>query len=166
MENTSLDCFSISLWHSIPLIAIFCSQNWNFCVSMVFVYNGLKVDWLKINKLYLIPAILIPVQLKNNICLWRCIDFEIVLYHTLCLYVEYAVLCGIITWFVVHCFSSVHCTQCIVQIYCTLESHRVWWPSPVLVNTVNRYFVIYAAIKYTPLYWNSFIRIPLQTSMY
>ena len=22
----------------------------------------------------------------------------------------------IITWFVVHCFSSVHCTQCIVQI--------------------------------------------------
>ena len=94
MENASSGCFSISLRHSIPLIAIFCSQNWNFWVSVVFVYNGLKVDWLKINKLYIIPAILIPVQLKNNICLWRCIDFEIVLYHTLCLYVEYAVLCG------------------------------------------------------------------------
>ena len=46
-----------------------------------------------------------------------------------------------ITWLAVHCFSSVHCTQCIVQIQCTRESRRLRSPPPFLVNTVNRYFV-------------------------
>ena len=32
---------------------------------------------------------------------------------------------------------------------------------PFLVNTVNRYFMIYAAMKYATFYWNSFIWLPL-----
>ena len=31
--------------HSIPLITKFCSQNWNFWASAVFVCNGLEVIW-------------------------------------------------------------------------------------------------------------------------
>ena len=67
----------------------------------------------------------------------------------------------IITWLAVHCFSCVHCTQCIVQIQCTRESRRLRSPPPFLVNTVNRYFVIYVAMKCATFYWNNFIWLPL-----
>ena len=50
---------------------------------------------------------------------------------------------------------TVHCT-----IQCTLESRRLWSPSPFLVDTVNRYFVIYAAMKYATSYWNNYIWLP------
>ena len=66
-----------------------------------------------------------------------------------------------ITWLAVHCFSSVHCTQCIVQIQCTRESRRLRSPPPFLVNTVKRYFVTYAAMKYATFYWNNFIWLPV-----
>ena len=67
----------------------------------------------------------------------------------------------IITWLAVHCFSCVHCTQCIVQIQCTRESRRLRSPPPFLVNTVNRYFVTYVAMKCATFYWNNFIWLPL-----
>ena len=51
---------------------------------------------------------------------------------------------------------TVHCT-----IQCTLESRRLWPPQPFLVNAVNRYFVIYAILKYATFYWNNFIWFPL-----
>ena len=41
-------------------------------------------------------------------------------------YLPFGVLLGIITWFAVHCFSSVHCTQLIVQLQCTLETLNMW----------------------------------------
>ena len=68
---------------------------------------------------------------------------------------------SVITWLAVHCFSSVHCTQCIVQIQYTRESRRLRSPPPFLVNTVNRYFVTYAAMKYATFYWNNFIWLPV-----
>ena len=46
-----------------------------------------------------------------------------------------------ITWFAVHCFSGMHCTQCIVQ-YNALWKAVVCDHPHVLVSTVNRYFVI------------------------
>ena len=67
----------------------------------------------------------------------------------------------IITWLAVHCFPSVHCTQCIVQIQCTRGSCRFRSPPPFLVNTVKRYFVTYAAMKYATFYWNNFIWLPV-----
>ena len=75
--------------------------------------------------------------------------------------VHLKMLSHIITWLAVHCFSSVHCTQCIVQIQCTRESCRLRSPPPFLVNTVKRYFVTYAAMKYATFYWNNFIWLPV-----
>ena len=34
----------------------------------------------------------------------------------------------LITWLAEHCFSSVHCTECIVQIQCTLEGRHLRSP--------------------------------------
>ena len=69
------------------------------------------------------------------------------------LYIAASAVLTFITWFAVHCFSSVHYTQCI------LESRRLWPPPPFLVDTVNRYLVLYAAMKYAVFYWSNFIWI-------
>ena len=59
---------------------------------------------------------------------------------------------------------TVHCT-----IQCTLESRRLWSPTPFLVNTVNRYFVIYMAMKYETISsdypWYKHYQIPMYSPL-
>ena len=92
-----------------------------------------------------------------NVCIWNennlpCLTANLELWSNII---------SLITWLAVHCFSSVHCTQCIVQIQCTRESRRLRSPPPFLVNIVNRYFVTYAAMKYATFYWNNFSWLPV-----
>ena len=61
--------------------------------------------------------------------------------HTILVLVEQLkILSAIITWFAVHCFSSVHRTQYIAQIQYTLESRHLWWPHRLYLIRLDRYF--------------------------
>ena len=50
-------------------------------------------------------------------------------------------------------FSSVHCTQCNVQIYCTLESRHLWSTPLFFVNTLKSHFLMHVTITYATFYW-------------
>ena len=52
----------------------------------------------------------------------------------------YGVVVFVITWFAVHCFSSMHCTQCFVEISYTLESGHLWTPPQFLIDIVKSLF--------------------------
>ena len=61
--------------------------------------------------------------------------------------------------------SALFLQRALYTVHCTNIMHSrkpsfVITP-PVLINTVNRYFVIYAAMKYATFYWNKFICLPM-----
>ena len=61
--------------------------------------------------------------------------------------------------------SALFLQRALYRVHCTNTMH-FRRPSfaitpTVLVSTVNRYFVIYAAMEYATFYWNSFISLPL-----
>ena len=61
--------------------------------------------------------------------------------------------------------SALFLQRALYTVHCTNIMHSrkpsfVITPA-VLINTVNRYFVIYAAMKFATFYWNKFICLPL-----
>ena len=128
---------------------LFCKKKWNSIVNFVNI-SSYKIKSLE-EVSVLRNVLLLPNGSKSSlvrVIMARCqiSDDRALPYYNM---VGSAL-------FLQRALYTVHCTN-------TMHSRK---PSfaitpPFLVNTVNRYFVTYAAMKYATFYWNNFIWLPV-----